>query len=307
MPWGIVLRQLAQSWASTKVRETVQQAAHSHKEQSQAANQQADNAESSSTSAEVTQSVDPAPNPFANVDIGIVCALNIEAGCFTDRLGVKTNVRGNGFEVVQGFLGKRPIAVMLCGVGAEAAQRGCEALLAGHHPRWVISAGFAGGLQPQIKRGDLVLATQVQDPGGRQLAIDFKGSLPPPPGLAIHTGKLLTSERILASVAEKQATGQSTGALAVEMETMVVATVCAAAGQRFLSLRVISDAMDEEVPRDVEKLIAAKTGVQRAGTILGGLFRRPSLVKDLWRLQEQALVSAENLAKGLETLIAALP
>lgn len=301
MLWGSILRQLAQSWASTKVRESVQQAA-----ESPTTKQQADE-DSISTPTAVSSDETIAPNPFANVDIGIVCALNIEAGCFTDRLSVKTKVRGNGFEVIQGFLGKRPVAVMLCGVGAEAAQRGCEALLAGHGPRWVISAGFAGGLQPQIKRGDLVLATQVQDTAGRQLAIDFKGSLPAPPGLAIHQGKLLTSERILASVAEKQATGEATGALAVEMETMAVATVCAVAGQRFLSFRVISDAMDEEVPRDVEKLIAAKTGVQRAGTILGGLFRRPSLVKDLWRLQEQALVSAENLARGLETLIAALP
>lgn len=297
MLWGPVLRQLAQSWASTKVRESVQQAAHQ-------ATVHSDDAVSAD---ELGTDAVPAPNPFANVDIGIVCALNIEAGCFTDRLSVKTNVRGNGFEVVQGFLGKRPIAVMLCGVGTEAAARGCEALLAGHHPRWVISAGFAGGLQPQIKRGDLVLATQVQDANGRSLVIDFKGSLPAPPGLAIHQGKLLTSERILASASEKQTTGQATGALAVEMETLAVAQVCAKEGQRFLSLRVISDAMNEEVPRDVEKLIAAKTGVQRAGTILGGLFRRPSLVKDLWRLQEEALVSAENLAKGLEKLIAALP
>lgn len=302
MPWGIVLRQLAQSWASTKVRESVQHAA-----ESQAAKQQAGAAESTSTASDDSSVETVTPNPFANVDIGIVCALNIEAGCFTDRLGLKTHVRGNGFEVIQGYLGKRPVAVMLCGVGAEAAQRGCEALLAGHHPRWVISAGFAGGLQPQLKRGDLVLATQVADTAGRQLLIDFKGSLPAPAGLAIHQGKLLTSKRILASVAEKQATGLATDALGVEMETLAIADVCANAGQRFLALRVISDAMDEEVPRDVEKLIAAKSGVQRAGTILGGLFRRPSLVKDLWRLQEQALVSAENLAKGLVTLIAALP
>jgi len=297
MPWGPVLRQLAQSWATTKVRETVHQAAQ---------NAAAD-AASDETTAEHATADGSAPNPFASVDVGVVVALSIEAGCFSDRLGVKSNVRGNGFEVIQGFLGKRPIALMLCGVGAEAAERGTEALLAGHHPRWVISAGFAGGLQPQLKRGDLVLATHVQNAAGKLLAIDFRGSLPPPPGLTIFQGKVLTSDRILASVDEKRAVGQSTGALAVEMETLSVAQVCAAAGQRFLSLRVISDAMDEEVPRDVEKLIAAKTGIQRAGTIIGGLFRRPSMVKDLWRLQEQALVSAENLAKGLETLIAALP
>jgi len=297
MPWGPVLRQLAQSWASTKVRETVQQAAKDT----------LDNPGNSEATTETPSDGIGAPNPFANVDVGIICALSIEAGCFTDRLSVKTNIRGNGFEVVQGYLGKRPIAVMLCGVGADAAMRGTAALLAGHCPRWVISAGFAGGLQPQIKRGDLMLATALQDATGRQLAIDFKGSLPPPKGLSIHQGKLLTSDRILAGVAEKQSAGQQTGALAVEMETMAVASVCANAGQRFLSLRVISDGMDEELPRDVEKLVAAKTGVQRAGTILGGLFRRPSMVKDLWRLQEQALISAENLAKGLETLIAALP
>jgi adenosylhomocysteine nucleosidase len=275
MPWGIVLRQLAQSWASTKVRETVQQAAQEHASSSQTTDEATEHNDALGGKSDTV----PAVNPFAN----------------------------NGFEVVQGYLGKRPVAVMLCGVGAEAAMHGTAALLAGHQPRWVISAGFAGGLQPHIKRGDLILATALQDATGRQLAIDFKGSLPPPQGLAIYQGKLLTSERILASVAEKQAAGQATGALAVEMETMSVASVCANAGQRFLSLRVISDAMDEELPRDVEKLVAAKTGVQRAGTILGGLFRRPSMVKDLWRLQEQALVSAENLAKGLETLIAALP
>ena len=84
MPWGPVLRQLAQSWASAKVSETVQQAAQDHP-----TNPQPETSSSSDSNAE-ENAVAP-PNPFANVDVGVVVALNIEAGCFSDRLGVKTN------------------------------------------------------------------------------------------------------------------------------------------------------------------------------------------------------------------------
>ena len=177
-------------------------------------------------------------------------ALAIESGGLVDRLSGVVQTQGIGFVAREGGLGGRRLVLFECGVGRDAAARGTRALIAGHRPHWIISAGFAGGLQPQLRPGDILMANEIVDVSGTRLSIDFKispESLGTTPGL--HVGRLLTVDAIVRTFEAKQRLGAEHQALAVDMETSAVASVCRDERIRFLSVRVISDAVECECRR----------------------------------------------------------
>ncbi len=246
----------------------------------------------------------PAPPP-APADVGLVAALPIEVAPLLDALGSPRRYAGPRLTVVEGRCGGKLLAVVVAGPGRAAARRGAEHLLVGHHPRWLVSAGFAGALDPDLRRDDLVLATEVISPDGRRLAIDLS---PPEAGAGprIVGGGLATVDAIVRTAAEKAALRRSTGAVAVDMETIAVAELCADRDCRFLSVRVISDDAHTDLPPEVLSVLGA-TGAYRLGAAMGALWKRPSSVKDLWRLREHAMSAADRLAAVLPGLLAQLP
>jgi adenosylhomocysteine nucleosidase len=239
--------------------------------------------------------------------VGIVFALDLESGYFEDRLAGKIAVHGHGFTVRTGGIKGRGVAVVVTGHGQLAARRGAEALIAGHRPRWVISAGFAGGLAPQVTRSDIIMANVVLGENGQRLAIDVHLPNDDPPTKGLHAGALITVDRIARTTAEKRSLGEKYGALAVDMESLAVAQVCQQEKQRFLAIRAITDGLDDELPRDVERLLNKKTLAKRLGSAAGSLVRRPSVAKDLWNLRESAITAAVRLAKFLESVVVQLP
>ena len=246
----------------------------------------------------------PAERPC---DVGIVFALGIELGSMEDRLDGVIVTHGGGFVARQGGLKGRHIVLLESGVGREAARHGTEALLLGHHPKYVISAGFAGGLTEDLKRGDVVMADSLMDESGRSLAIDLKvspESLAGTPG--VHVGRILTVDRIVHTTAEKKALGEQHQALAVDMESLAVAEVCSREKARFLAVRIISDAWDDQLPADVDRLLRRKSTVGRLGAAVGAIVNRPSSVKDMLKLKEDALVFSDRLAKFLSSMIVQL-
>ncbi len=237
-------------------------------------------------------------------DLGIVFALGIESGGLEDRLSEVTNIRGEGFVVRQGVLHERNITLIRSGAGREKAATATEALIDGHRPGWVLSAGFAGGLRPELKRNDILMADHVADTAGGRLAIDLKvdtDSLAKMP--EVHVGRLLSTDRVIRLPGEKRTLGGEHGAMAVDMETFAVAEVCRRREVRFLAVRVVIDTVDEELPPDVEHLLSQKTVPGKLGAATGSLWRRPSSLKDMYRLRENALVASEQLAKFLDGMV----
>ncbi|MBS0210342.1 MAG: nucleoside phosphorylase [Planctomycetes bacterium] len=245
--------------------------------------------------------------PPAHCHVGIVFALGIEAGGLIDLLGATHTTHGDGFKVRTGTLAGRQLALVEAGVGPRAAERGTRALLMGHRPDWVISAGFSGALQASAKRGDIVLAQNIVTTDGARLNIDLKVDadwLARTPGC--HAGQILMTDQVVATPADKRALGERHQALCVDMESFVVAEVCRQARQRCLAVRVISDTVDDALPADVAQLASCKTGARRAGAALAALWRRPGAGKDMLRLQQQAIEASDRLATFLASFIPAL-
>ena len=254
----------------------------------------------------VESSDEPAPPP-GPCDVGLVFALGIESGGLEDLLNAVVVTRAKNFLAREGTLRGRRLVLAQAGVGRRRAERATQMLLAGHQPAWVISAGFSGGLQPGLKRGDIVMADSLAEPGGGRLAIDVRidqQTLASTPGL--HVGRLLTVDKIVADSSEKQRLGQTYDALAVDMESWGVGEVCSQEHVRFLAVRVISDTMEENLPHDLGRLITQQTTAGKVGAVTSALWRRPSSFKDMMRLREQALISSDRLAKFLAGVIAQL-
>jgi len=238
-----------------------------------------------------------APPPCA---AGIVFALGIEAGGLVDRMSGVLRTAGEGFVAREGGLDGRRLAIVESGIGMQAAARGAEALITGHRPAWVLSAGFAGGLREEVRAGDIIMATQVVDLAGRRLEIEIgvsPAALAGCPGLRL--GRLLTAERVIADPSEKRRLGEATGALAVDMETFAVADVCRRERVRFLSVRVITDEVGQALPRDIDHLARQRSLPGRLGAAAGAIVRRPGSVKDMWKLKETAIAASDRLARFL--------
>ncbi len=250
-----------------------------------------------------TEASEAPPAEPQPADVGLVFALGIEAGGLVDLLEAVTVVRGNGFVARSGRLAERRVTIVECGPGVANARRGAAALLTGHHPRWVISAGLAGGLDDRLKQNDLFVATSITNLAGERLAVDVKLG----PGPKLHVGRLLTVDHIVRTPAQRRELGQKHDALAVDMESFAVAELCHREKVRFLCIRVVSDTVDQELPADLEHLMKQTTRSGQAGAVVGSLFRRPGSIKDMWKLREDALLASDALAKFLAEILPQLP
>ena len=262
----------------------------------------------------------PPPTPPAEepkpCHLGFVFALSIESGCFEDMLHGMLTVRGSGFAIREAGLGGRRIALILAGPGQHNARRATEILIDGHRPGRVVSAGFAGGLSPSLRRNDILVADRLVKLDGGELSVEVPPELSAVVEAAsrrflqptrrdaastggIHRGTLLTVDRVIRTPRDRQSLFQRTAAQAVDMETFAVAEVCAARGVAFSAIRVTNDTADEALPHDVEHLLAQKTPAARLGAALGAVWHRPGSAKDMYQLRENALVASGRLAKFL--------
>jgi len=175
-----------------------------------------------------------------------------------------------------GRIGQRGIKLILTGMGGPAT---LAALSRQPPPGLVISAGFAGALQPDLKTGDVVVEELTPFP-----------HQPPvwPASPCIHFAKIAHSDQVLRLPAEKLALGKSAGALAVDMESAAVGAWAKERGLQALGIRVILDeasfALPQSLPQSEDALSLARFAVENPGAwprLAGLWFRQRKAAKAL--------------------------
>jgi adenosylhomocysteine nucleosidase len=220
----------------------------------------------------------------------------------------RVELQGHGFQAYRGIFAQTPIVAAISGAGGGAAAKATSAVIDGHLPHWVISAGFAGSLVETLAPLDILLADSLVDRAGHQLTVDIQyDAHQRPQAPRIVTGRLLSVDRIVRTAEEKRQLFEEYGAMAVEMESYAVAMECERRQMRFLAVRVVSDGVDAQLPEDVERLMQARSLAASAGALAGTLWRRPGIAKDLWQLRETALAAGDRLATFLSVLLHELP
>jgi adenosylhomocysteine nucleosidase len=186
------------------------------------------------------------------------------------------------------------VAIWLLGAMGPHAANKLEQRLTQNTPKLVISAGFGGGLQPEIQVGDLVIGQNFSDPG-----IVSRLNL----GEGWRVGDVITEDAIIERSADKIRLGESTGALAGDLETAHFARVCAARGIPMLSVRCISDGLLDSMPVPANLLLNPETGRPEPLQLFRHLLTNPSAVGGFNKLLKNAKIAQTRLAAGLDELL----
>src|SRR5262245_6687144 len=92
--------------------------------------------------------------------IAIVTALEREVGPLVK--GWRVSIHQFGGREFR-FFESGQITIVCGGIGAEAARGAAEAAISLYQPSLIVSAGFAGALQPDLRVGDVVIPQCVID------------------------------------------------------------------------------------------------------------------------------------------------
>ena len=213
-----------------------------------------------------------------------------------------------------GFGGRRPVNIGLRssfrvdlpagpallaahGAGRENVRRAIEVSARHFELTGLVSIGFAGGLDPALKVGDLFIAERVFRVGS---GVGYSSELTREDGVDIHRetavyrGALVTIDEVAQTAAEKRRL-RSAGADAVDMEASEVARQAQVLDLPFQCVRVISDAADTDFSIDFNR------ARRPDGTFSGWAMVRQAgwnsrRWRDLFDLKRNSELAAKNLA-----------
>jgi|SRR5665213_649154 len=228
------------------------------------------------------------------------------------------------------------VSILLTGIGRQNAEKNLHEFLAGgasvpasrEHtsicqarlartlapPDLVLTCGFAGGLNPDLKLGEVVFALlnrrdefhesqtekEIADLIGDSRSSSLQEKLI---ASGAKPAKFFCADRITTTVAEKKKLRAETGADAVEMESAAIHAVCAERGIRCVTVRVISDTANENLPLDFNALAKPDKNLDY-GKLFLAIAKSPGKVGALLELQKKTKFAAEQLADVLAEIIA---
>ena len=184
------------------------------------------------------------------------------------------------------------VETLITGMGAAAAERASTPRLDERPWRCVFTCGFAGGLNPALRPETVLCDTDGNFPL-RQSLLDA-GAVP---------GSFCHHTRVLTTVEEKRQVREASRADAVEMESEVIRRLCHERGIPSATVRVISDAADEELPLDFNALMT-DDGKLNFGKLALAVLRHPQKVPALLALGRRSKSSAARLAAVLRATLA---
>jgi adenosylhomocysteine nucleosidase len=189
------------------------------------------------------------------------------------------------------------VAAQTTAIAESLLRDGAEAL---------ISFGIAGALAPSLAPGDLLVPRAVIDDRGVRFAVDdtwrtqivdaLRGA-----GLQAEGRDLLGTSEAAASPARKAEFHRVTGAVAVDLESHLVAAVAARAGKPFLVLRAVSDSAVQVLP-DAAVHGLAPSGKPALGRVLLSVARDPRQIPALIRLASDTRCALDALGSALRVI-----
>ena len=203
---------------------------------------------------------------------GIIGAMDTEIQMIRERMDHCRTNSLYGLKVYQGNIGSTDVVVAKCGIGKVNAARCAQILIDRSKPDYLINTGVAGGIEPSLRIGDMVLSTHLvqhdfdmtalgctvgcQQLDGEKdkptlfyadesLLAHFEAAAKATVGeSAIHRGPIATGDTFVADRATKERLYARFGVFACEMEGGAIAQVAQAAHIPFLVVRAISDLAD---------------------------------------------------------------
>jgi len=244
--------------------------------------------------------------------IGIITAIPEETGALLKRFasakrGACGNLTAYSFDCSSH-------KIVLCegGIGFDRAVAAAETIIRETGPDMLISSGFCGGITPDLKVGDVVVARTVVVVSGtliEEVPVEISASSgdfvarQAAAGTRVFGGLFACTPVIMtkASLAELLPTGS--GFQVVEMESAAVATVAIKNGIPFAGIRAVSDPFDEELDFSLDEFCDEQMRI-RIPRVLLTIMRKPRIVPQLIRLARNSKVAGASLADSVKQFLA---
>jgi hypothetical protein len=241
--------------------------------------------------------------------IAVTFALPAESSEFLRRLRDKSLTDRDGVRAIRGKIEDRAIEVLHTGVGEKVCRQRLGKFLSARRRAGpihgdqqdqqldcLISAGFAGALNNDLKVGDLLLAENFS-------TVHLSETRASLSGLHIQIANLLTVQALIDSPEERNKLALTSGAVAADMETEFIARACAACGIPLLSLRVISDTPHTRLPAPANVLFDVERQQTRMLKLATHLLAHPSRVPRLVRFASRIAHARKILADALVAVV----
>jgi nucleoside phosphorylase len=210
------------------------------------------------------------------------------------------------------------ILLVRSGMGMVRAEKSLKAVSQQFSSKLIISMGYAGGLDPKLQSGDLLIAEKsLGIAKGELFSKDGEGQMTQESlanefvdkallvsetmDIKSHRGSLLTVDKPVLKPEQKSLLGKKYSVQAVDMETLALARFANENGTAFLSIRAISDTVDQEL-MDLSGLVddGGEVSKLKAGWYV---ITHPGSMKEMLALGQVAKKSTSNLTGFISRFI----
>jgi nucleoside phosphorylase len=238
----------------------------------------------------------------------IFCAFGAELAPLRKLLNDATPLAGDHLRGFRGTVGGSAVTIVASGIGVRRAQQSAAiALERFSEVDRIITTGVAGGLHADLAIGHAVLADRLIVRRGEEFAAESVVEVPHihreivakslgSARITYTTGPLLTSRRAIAKADDKRRAHEALGAIAVDMESAVIALEAERRGIPFVCLRTIMDTATESI--DGARL-ADENGRVKPLAAAAALISQPSLVLASMRLTRNLRAATRSMAQAV--------
>lgn len=209
---------------------------------------------------------------------GIIGAMEPEVAILKEKLTSCTTSNHAGYTFYQGQIDNNDVVIVQSGIGKVAAALATAALIDKFKPDYIVNTGSAGGFDPQLKVGDIVVSSEVRYHDVDVTAFGYEiGQLPANPAAYTPDKTLVTAakkgieelENIQAilglittgdtfmtkddDIAKARANFPTMAA--VEMEGAAIAQTCHQFNIPFVIIRSLSDIAGKESPTSFDEYL----------------------------------------------------
>jgi len=191
-------------------------------------------------------------------------------------------------------LAGRRLVLVANGPGELLAEEAFDIACRMERPGAVISTGFCGALNPDMRPGEILVATRIESvERGSSLAGER-----PRTSREYRVGTLLTASRVVRTAAEKEKLWKR-GGDAVDMEAAALGERVVGEGLPFYCIRAVTDVAGEDFVSDFNAA-RGPDGRFRSWKIVWNALRRPQpCLPELWKLRGRAKLAAARLGEFL--------
>ena len=211
--------------------------------------------------------------------IGIIGAMDEEVISLKRKMNVTEQRELAGMEFFIGTVGDKDVVVVRCGIGKVNAAVCTQILVDIFNVEYVINTGVAGGLNPELNIGDIVVssdtvehdmdASAVGNPRGeiprmkktyfeadqklidaaKTAAENLKGDH------KVYVGRIASGDQFICSMKVKEDIYTTFTAYCAEMEGAAIAHTCFLNQIPFVVIRAISDKADQSADVNFEEFV----------------------------------------------------